>query len=102
MSKIKILKHDFHIKLSDKDKEVLDSICVELGVDRSEAFRWAIKDLHWKTASRSKAKSASLNATKTQEEKCFEMGGDVIIENGRKFCRVLKGMGEVIDPLENL
>ena len=102
MSKIKLLKHEVHLRLSEQDKAMVDTMSLELGVDKAEIIRWAIKDFHWKTASRSKAKSASLNTSKTQEEKCFEIGGDVIVENGRKFCRVLKGMGEVIDPLENL
>ena len=79
MSKPKLLTFDVHLRLSIKDKELIDSMCSELGAGRNEVIRWAIKDLHWKTASRSKVKSSSVNATKSQEEKCFEIGGDVIV-----------------------
>ena len=99
---MKNLEHDIHLRLSLQDVEMLDKIQESLGVRRTEALRWGIKELYWKMTIKSKASDRTTKDKLTQEEKCFQMGGDVIVENGRKFCRVLRGMGEVIDPLENL
>ena len=99
---MKKLEHDIHLRLSLQDVEMLDKIQSALGVRRAEALRWGVKELYWKVITKSKGSDRATREKLTQEEKCFQMGGEVIVENGRKFCRVLKGMGEVIDPLENL
>ena len=89
-----------HTQLNDYETKILSELTQQGGWRPSEAMRMGLRLLHAKTFPVYVNRKNRLESREeTPEEKCMAHGGEIVIEDGVKRCKIMQGNLEVYNEL---